>query len=134
MRQMKVFTLTLIVASFCTFSSIAQGIQVIEHDGIQALLSSYIQHHKENDVIKGYRIQIITTDDRRTMENALYKFRNLYPEINSDWEHKVPYYVVKIGAFKEKLHYQGFLLEIKKDFPKAVPILDVIREEELLLD
>ena len=66
------------------------------------------------------------------MENALTKFRNLYPEMNSDWEHKIPYYLVKVGAFKEKLDYQGFLIEIKKDFPGAIPIAAEIREEELL--
>lgn len=113
---------------------IGQGIRVREHDGIQALLSSYIQHHQQNDKIKGYRVQIIATDDRRKMENALYKFRNIFPEINSDWEHNVPYYQVKVGAFKDKLDYQGFLIDIKKDFPGAIPIVADIREEELLVN
>jgi len=131
---MKLFTISLLLAVFSINAVYAQGVRVTEHDGIQTLLSSYVQHHKQNDVINGYRVQIITTDDRRKMENALYKFRNLYPEINSDWEHKVPYYVVKVGAFKEKLDYQGFLLEIKKDFHSAVPVQADIREEELLVD
>ena len=109
-----------------------QGIQIREHDGIQQLLSQYVSHHKQTNSLKGYRIQIITTDDRLEMENALTKFRNLYPEMNSDWEHKIPYYLVKVGAFKEKLDYQGFLIEIKKDFPGAIPIVAEIREEELL--
>lgn len=134
MNTMKLFTLSLVLILITISASFAQGVRVTEHDGIQSLLSSYVQHHKQNDVIKGYRVQIITTDDRRTMENALHKFRNLYPEINSDWEHKVPYYVVRVGAFKEKLDYQGFLLEIKRDFPKAIPVGADIREEELLVD
>lgn len=111
-----------------------QGIQVREHDGIQSLLSNYIQFHQQNDVVKGYRVQIIATDDRRKMENALAKFRNIFPEINSDWEHNVPYYLVKVGAFKDKLDYQGFLIDIKKDFPGAIPIVADIREEELLVN
>jgi len=111
-----------------------QGIRINEHDGIQQLLSHYVSHHQQTNTVKGYRIQIITTDDRRKMENALYKFRNLYPEMNSDWEHKIPYYTVKVGAFKEKLDYQGFLIEVKKDFPVAIPISADIRKEELLVD
>jgi hypothetical protein len=117
-----------------TLQGFAQGIQITEHDGVQQLMSHYKNHHHQINSVKGYRIQIITTDDRLKMENALYKFRNLYPEMNSDWEHKIPYYLVKVGAFKEKLDYQGFLIEIKKDFPGAIPIIADIREEELLVD
>jgi len=134
MINMKSLAFCILIMIITMSGTFAQGVRVTEHDGIQSLLSSYVQHHKQNDVIKGYRIQIITTDDRRMMENALYKFRNLYPDINSDWEHKVPYYVVKVGAFKEKLDYQGFLIEIKKDFHAAVPVQAQIREEELLVD
>lgn len=131
---MKSITFSLFITIITISATFAQGVRITEHDGIQSLLSSYVQYHKQNDVVKGYRVQIITTDDRRTMENVLHKFRNLYPEINADWEHKVPYYVVKVGAFKEKLDYQGFLLEIKRDFPKAIPVGADIREEELLVD
>ncbi len=124
--------LVLLFALSTLSMSYAQGVTVVEHDGIQSLLSTYINHHKTHAMVKGYRVQIITTDDRRKMENALYKFRQLYPEIQSDWEHKVPYYQVKVGAFKDKLDYQGFLIEIKKDFPGAIPIVADIRKEELL--
>jgi len=124
----------LIFACLFTLQSYAQGIQIREHDGVQQLMSQYKNYHKETSTIKGYRIQIVTTDDRFKMEKALSKFRNLYPEMNSDWEHKIPYYLVKVGAFKEKLDYQGFLIEIKKDFPGAIPIVADIREEELLTD
>lgn len=130
---MKTLMLILLGSFFVLADIFGQGIKVREHDGIQSLLSSYIQYNKQNDKIKGYRVQIIATDDRRKMENALYKFRNIYPEINSDWEHNVPYYLVKVGAFKDKLDYQGFLIEIKKDFPGAIPIVADIREEELLV-
>jgi len=124
--------LILLIALSASGMSYSQGVTVVEHDGIQALLATYINYHKTHAMVKGYRVQIITTDDRRKMENALYKFRQLYPEIQSDWEHKVPYYQVKVGAFKEKLDYQGFLIEIKKDFPGAIPIVADIRKEELL--
>lgn len=124
----------LAIAFLLTLQSYAQGIQITEHDGVQQLMSHYKSHHQQTNSVKGYRIQIITTDDRLKMENALYKFRNLYPEMNSDWEHKIPYYLVKVGAFKEKLDYQGFLIEIKKDFPGAIPIIADIREEELLVN
>jgi len=124
--------LLFVVMSCISVGAHAQGVSVIEHDGIESLLSTYVNYHKTNAMVKGYRVQIITTDDRRKMENALHKFRRLYPEIQSDWEHKVPYYQVKVGAFKHKLDYQGFLIDIKKDFPGSIPIVADIRKEELL--
>jgi len=83
-------------------------------------------------MISGYRVKIIATDDRLKMENALAKFQRLYPHIRADWKHEVPYYQVSVGAFKEKLDYQGFLIEVKRDFPGSIPVVADIYKEELL--
>ena len=118
---------------FIGFFAQAQGKIVInEASGIRYLVDNYVRINKGNPYIQGWRIQIITTDDRRKMENAMGKFRSLYPDMISDWEHRSPYYLVKVGAFRDKLDYQKFLLEIKQDFPSSIPIIEKVRKEELL--
>lgn len=128
---MKITGIFIVILLFTTGVS-AQYVSITEHDGIASLVRTFTQNHKQNSHIKGYRIQIVSTDDRRKMENAMYKCKQLYPEMVPDWEHLTPYYFVKVGAFRKKLDYQGFLMEVKKDFPSSIPIIEDIRKEELL--
>ena len=109
-----------------------QGITIVEHGNIRHIMQKYLQQNQEDVYIQGWRIQIITTNNRRKMENARSKFQYKYPNINLSWEHKSPYYLVKVGAYQEKIDLQGFLLDLKNDFPGAIPIMDKIRKEELI--
>jgi hypothetical protein len=110
----------------------SQGITIIEHGNVRHIMQMYMQQNQEDVYIQGWRIQIITTNNRRKMENAKAKFRYKYPNINLSWEHKSPYYLVKVGAYQEKIDLQGFLLDLKSDFPGSIPIMDKIKKEELI--
>lgn len=110
----------------------AQKISITEHDGVATLMNNYIYKNKAEPFLDGWRIQIITTNDRRKMEQARSKFRWMYPNINLSWEHVSPYYLVKIGAYQDKMELQSFLIELKSDFPSAIPIKDQVKKEELI--
>jgi len=96
------------------------------------MMSIYKNHNQQESHIQAWRIQIITTDDRRKMENARAKFSGLYPLIKTSWKHVSPWYHLKAGAYKTKLELQGFLIQIKRDFPGAIPIMDKVAKTELL--
>ncbi len=110
----------------------AQTVQIVEEEPIKRMMARYIESNKSNGIIRGWRIQIITTNDRRNMESARARFQGLYPGIPITWEHETPYYKVKIGAYRDKITLQPYLQMFKKDFPTAIPIMDNVKKSELI--
>ena len=119
----------------CFFTNIslqAQNILLDEEPQITAMMSKFTTEGQMEDQIRGWRIQIMTTDDRRKMEASRVKFGRVYPDMNVTWEHVRPYYKVKVGAWEEKRSLQAFLLELKRDFPSAIPVMDDVKKTELV--
>jgi len=99
---------------------------------ITQMMDQFTSTNKSQNTIKGWRIQIITTNDRRKMETARSKFSSMYPDIDLKWNHVAPYYRVKVGAYENKMQLMGFLLELKNDFPGVIPVMDDISKSELV--
>lgn len=95
-------------------------------------MQQFIMNGKSQENIKAWRIQIITTDNRREMEQARTMFKNMYPDISMDWQHLAPYYQVRVGHFETKNKLMPFLLEIKKTFPAATPVYDFVSKRSLV--
>jgi len=111
----------------------AQNIYVNEEPAITKLYNDFIRWNKDKDYVNGWRIQIISTDDRRKMEKAISKFRYHFPYIkNVSWEQVSPYYRVKVSGFDSKLKAQAFLDEVKEFFPSAITIWEKIDESEFI--
>lgn len=119
------------ISLFCVDTN-AQGIQITEHGNIRTVMDQYINQNRGNATVEGWRIQIISTDDRRKMESYKEKFESAYPGMYLEWEHRNPWYLVKVGAFKTKLELQAFIQELKDDFPQAIPIKDQVSKAELI--
>lgn len=111
----------------------AQGKISIESSAfVSSMLERFIENGKKNENVRAWRIQIITTDDRREMESTRAKFTSMYPTISMEWKHEVPYYQVRVGAFENKIKMMPFLLELRKSFPAATPVQDNISKRTLL--
>jgi hypothetical protein len=110
----------------------AQTVVFNESSSVERMIDKYITTNKNTETIKGWRIQIVSTDDRRNMEATKAKFDELYPEINSSWNHLAPYYQVRAGAYEDKTKLMAFLMEIKDEFPMATPVVDDIEKTEFL--
>lgn len=117
----------------CNISLFAQGKVIVKTSpSVENMMQDFIFYGKSNEAIKAWRIQIITTDDRREMEIARAKFISLYPDIPEEWKHVVPYYQVRVGAFENKNKMMPFLLELKKIFPASTPVYDQIQKRNLV--
>lgn len=116
----------------CSIGLDAQQIAVSEEPGISALMSKYLSKNKVEDKVKAWRIQIITTSDRREMQSAKAKFEQYYPQLNLDWKHVPPYYKVKVGAWRDKISCDAFLSTLIDDFPLSIPVVENISKTELL--
>ena len=68
----------------------SQNVVINEPPEVTEMLNKFEQKHRSENIIKGWRIQIVTTDDRRKSEAAKSKFSYLYPNVPVHWEHKSP--------------------------------------------
>ena len=116
-----------------SFGGYAQGsIRVDTPEAVQRMLDHYVATNKGRTQVDGWRIQLIATPDRRKMENALARFRGLYPGIRADWVHAKPYYKVRVGAYATKLDAMRTLDAIRRDYPEAYPTRATLRPQELV--
>jgi len=129
MKLIKYISAILLVA--ITYSADAQ-VNVVEDDQVAQMLRNYQSNERAETTIKGYRIQIITTPDRRKMESVRAKFTSMYPDVRMEWNHVSPYYLVSVGAYETKMDLMDFMIDLKKDFRDAIPVVSDIDKSELI--
>lgn len=123
---------TCIVLVWCTGTVLVAQSGVIEEPGIAKLLNTYISNNVSETQVNAWRIQIVTTSDRRRMEAAISRFRVLYPDMEHSWQHNSPYYQVRVGTFETREDLEALLLEIKKEFPTAIPVQESIVKTDII--
>ena len=79
---MKKLYLILVGMFLLSASSIDAQVLIKEEPAVATLMNDFVYTNQQKESIKGWRIQIITTNDRRNSENAKARFQRLYPEIN----------------------------------------------------
>jgi len=107
-------------------------ITISEAPEIIELLETYRSENLKKTIVRAWRIQIMTTTDRRVMEQGNKKFETLYPHLDYSWEHNPPYYQVRTGAYELREDLEPMLRKLKVDFPKAIPVQDEMRKSELI--
>lgn len=130
-RQIK-FTFIILMGFCSNISGQKKNINIHTSPSIDKMMERFITNGKANETIKAWRIQIVTTDDRREMEAAKTNFSAMYPGMNIDWKHVAPYYQVRVGYFENKNKLMPFLLELKKTFPAATPVYDNVSKRALV--
>ncbi len=106
------------------------GITVIEEPAVSRAMTHYKKVNKSITHISGWRITVITTADRRQMEEVKNIFqKNFSYRVRT--EYKEPYYHLRAGAFISRNEAAGALESIKKKFPSAFLSVDKISYEEL---
>jgi SPOR domain len=126
------FKIFLIVLGLLMVLPKAEG-QLIEDPHITALMDRWKMYNIEHQEIRGWRIQILATVDRRQIESLRRSFENKYPEYPVIFLHNEPYYHLKVGAFTTMQKAQAFLKKMQQDYPQAIPVTDNLKVEELLL-
>ena len=75
------------------------------------------------------RIQIFFDSGNNSRENAnevIEAFEEEHPGIGAYLTFREPYYRVRVGDFRRKIEALGFLQKIKRDYPNAWVIKDLI--------
>ena len=107
--------------------------QVIrEEPAISELVDRYVAYNLEHTEIRGWRIQILSTTERRIMESTESKFKLTFPEYRVLFEHQDPYYHLKTGAFLTQQDARSMLRKIQESFPGAFLVTDKFEVAEVL--
>lgn len=131
---MKGLLVRLGIAAMWVMMSVTPGTaQLVEDPQITSMMNRWKTYNTENQEIRGYRIQIMASVDRRQIESTRRTFENRYPEYPIVFLHNEPYFHLKVGAFLTMQKAQAFLRKMQHDYPQAIPVTDNLKVEELLL-
>ena len=115
---------------FPAFNLPAQAIT--EDPAISRMMENFVEYNRANSKVRGWRIQILSTTDRRVMEETQSKFKWRYPEYELLFVHQDPYYHLRTGAFMSQLDARALLKKLQKDFPAAFIVTDEFEIAEVL--
>jgi hypothetical protein len=111
------------------------SLNIIQDPNVDTLIYRYILANKvlkqngDGDM-DGFRIQIYSSSDRnaRDVANKIRAdFMIAFPDISSDVKYRDPgYFLVKAGNFRTKLEGTKWLTFIRKKYPNAYLVPDVI--------
>jgi len=107
--------------------------QIIEPAPVSDLIERWKIYNLDNSEVRGWRIQLLATVDRRQVESVQRTFEYRYPEYPTHVANNQPYFHLKTGAFLTTQKAQAFLKKLQRDYPAAIIVEDMIKGEELLL-
>lgn len=73
--------------------------------------------------VKGFRIMVITTNNRDEANSAKAKIYTYFPELKAYLWHQSPYYKLKVGNFKDRKDAESYQRRLNAYFPKGVFIM-----------
>lgn len=131
MRHMifRILFLTIILFAF----SYEGKSQIIEQAQVADLMERWKMFNMANKEVRGFRVQILATTDRRQMETVQRAFERKYPDYPVHFAHNEPYWYLKTGAFITNQKAQAFMKKMAKEYPASLIVTDMIKGEELLL-
>jgi hypothetical protein len=131
---MNLRNLFLIVLLYSIFTShYLTGQTISESPEISAIIKNYTLSNKQSEYINGWRVQILATTDRISLENTKSRFQNNYPDIPLQVVHNRPYYHLRVGAFSDKKEAILMKYFFRKSYPGAMEIIDNKLTIDLLL-
>lgn len=97
------FKLCLALANLFLVSQIfSQNVEIAEPPAVVQLLENWQNQNRLKPEVSGWRVQILSTTDRKQVEEGKLKFKTQFPDIAVDWVHDKPYYKLRAGAFRTK--------------------------------
>jgi hypothetical protein len=114
----------------------AGELNIDQKPAIDTLLSRYILASKKNRTMEGtqgmegFRIQIYYSSVRQAREESAKvraEFINKFPDIMSYAQYQEPgYFMVRAGNFRTRIEGHKYLLMVRKEFPNAYLVPDII--------
>ncbi|MBP7184336.1 MAG: SPOR domain-containing protein [Saprospiraceae bacterium] len=131
--KVKLFFTLFIILFINVLQALCQHITLNEGKILYQMIETYALNNKTKTMVSGWRVQLLSTTDRRQMDNVNKDVSLRYPMIYTKWEHTEPYYKVVAGAFLNRFDAYHLMSILKKDYPGAYPTKDEnIKPHELM--
>ena len=127
---LKKIILLLLIVFFCSHAGYSQ---IDEQTRVADLMERWKIYNMSNKEVRGFRVQILATTDRRQMETVQREYERKYPDYPVHFAHNEPYWYLKTGAFLTNQKAQAFMKKMAKEYPASLIVTDMIKAEELLL-
>lgn len=131
--------LVILVTLFSSLSCLAQDtawkkatdsstVMIHKDPRIDLLVKKQIQVNEETSrdarrFVKGYRLMVITTNNRDEAMAAKTKVYTYFPELKAYLWHQSPYYKLKVGNFKDRKEAEAYQKKLNALFPKGVFVM-----------
>ena len=123
----------ILAALFVCCFTLQSNAQIVEETSVTDLMERWKLYNMGTKEVRGYRVQILATTDRRQMETVQRAFERKYPDYPVHFAHNDPYWYLKTGAFITNQKAQAFMKTMAKEYPASLIVTDMIKGEELLL-
>jgi hypothetical protein len=112
------------------------GKLVIEQDPrVDTLISRYILYNRRLNGMNGFRIQIFNSSEKNAREasgKVRAEFMSKFPDIISYASFDRPgYYKIRVGDYRTRIEGTKYLLLVRKVFPDAYLVPDIINFPDL---
>jgi hypothetical protein len=110
----------------------AQGrVELLEPWTVTHLLARHAEFIEEIETIEGYRVQVIATTELDHANAIKAQVVSHFRDHKAYLDFFSPYYKVRVGDFTTKLEAYACLMEIRRVFPDAYIVMDMVEIKEL---
>jgi len=109
-------------------------LNIFQDPRLETLLQRHIQYNKQKGGMNGFRIQIFFGSGRTARDDAnetKARFLSYFPDTKAHILYQSPFYKVRVGDFRTKNEALKFYRIVRRRFPNAYIIPDIIEFPEL---
>ncbi len=109
-------------------------VTLINDPRLDTLIYRHIQSRAKMGGLRGYRIQVYFGSGRQARKEAneaKARCISLFPTQKAHILYQTPFYKVRVGDFRTRNEAFVIFMKIKKEFPQAYPVNDIIVFPEL---
>lgn len=107
-----------------------KNIVIIQDSLIKSLMVQNTTHNEQKKTIAGYRVQIISSTNRKEVLELKIQFEQLHPDTKAYFLYQQPYFKLRVGDFQTRINANQFLQVVLKDFDAAFIVPDDISVSE----
>ena len=93
-------------------------VEVIKDPQIDSLIARRAALVKagSNSGIKGFRVQVFSSTDRKAVYAEQTKFKAMYPGIRSYISYSIPYYKLRVGDYRTRLEAEQLINKLRRRY------------------
>lgn len=129
MKMKYCFAICLVLVGFGSFAQSDSNTVVVHKDPrIDMLVKKQIEINEvttrnSRRSAQGYRIQVISTNNRNKALDAKTKIYQRFPELKAYLMYQSPFFKLKVGNFLDRQEAESYLSDIQQIFPTGVYVV-----------